>query len=523
MTTCATCTAEDDLAPVPGDDDPGKVYCPPCGRHRTGGVRAELGNLALRLEPGEYDRIRIAAEFKAREELAAAVAAQAAEAGRLAPEFRVADHVLDFGGLLAMPDPEPLIDDVLDLDSTNWIIGQPGSFKSFVALDWACHVATGLPWQGKEVRKGPVLYVAAEGARGLRKRAAAWAKDRGLSPGGLRVLPMAPEVVVRGAYGALWRSPQWAAVIEFAREIGAVLIVLDTQARLSDGLDENDAGQMGAWVKQIDALKVATGAAVLTVHHTTKAGMVERGSGVVRGAADRTWMVRKEMLTAYLTLEKSKDSDDLGTMPLLMKVVDLGSDERGRPVSSLVVGREVLRPAAGGPGISIMEAMRQRERDSLSVERQRWIVQTLLQQDDPGRGSTRADLWRAYCDLSESLPKDSPGRMGRTVFFSVITQLLTPREDPNRPGETYQMVYLAAGGRLTLDDPSGGQSGKDRGMVERMLAADIGQSAASAPSVRELRTSLTSDFNPFRPDSAEPPPDGKVSRTRVRDTLADSR
>lgn len=43
------------------------------------------------------------------------------------------------------------------------IYGHPSSGKSFLALDIAMHVALGWDWNGLRVRKGLVVYVAAEG------------------------------------------------------------------------------------------------------------------------------------------------------------------------------------------------------------------------------------------------------------------------------------------------------------------------------------------------------------------------
>ena len=47
------------------------------------------------------------------------------------------------------------------------IYGPSGSFKSFLALDWACHIATGKDWDGHKVKQGAVLYVAGEGGFGV--------------------------------------------------------------------------------------------------------------------------------------------------------------------------------------------------------------------------------------------------------------------------------------------------------------------------------------------------------------------
>ncbi|MGV1006822.1 MAG: bifunctional DNA primase/polymerase, partial [Candidatus Nanopelagicales bacterium] len=85
----------------------------------------------------------------------------------------------------------PLIDGWLYQDSVARIMGKSGSYKTFVALDMACAVATKRPWFGYETDGGPVVYVGAEGARGITKRVRAWEREHyaGMRVGNLRILP----------------------------------------------------------------------------------------------------------------------------------------------------------------------------------------------------------------------------------------------------------------------------------------------------------------------------------------------
>lgn len=48
------------------------------------------------------------------------------------------------------------------------------------------------------------------------------------------------------------------------------MIILDTLARCFGGNDENDARDMGAFIRGCDELKRRTGATVLVVHHSGK-------------------------------------------------------------------------------------------------------------------------------------------------------------------------------------------------------------------------------------------------------------
>lgn len=386
----------------------------------------------------------------------------------------IASQVLTYDELMALPDPEPLIDDVLDLDSANWIIGQPGSFKSFFSLDMACHVATGRNWRGKGVRKGPVLYVCAEGARGIRKRVAAWAKKYGEVPQNLRMLPVAVQSVEAYAYGRMELTAQWREVIDVARGMGAVLIVLDTQARLTEGLDENAAKEMGVWVKAVDELKRATRGCVLVVHHTTKTGDTERGSSAIRGAADRTWLVEKSGMTALLSNPKSKDSGDSGFFSVDMEEIDLGLDQRGRPVNSLVLGADKVRDV--GPNGDVLTATRARDLRAKLNDNQRWVVQTLVGMDEPTTefdkgGATRSEIRFAMDELrlEQGLEK-----MPRATYYGVLKQLLEPF-----PGETKPVLFkVPKTQRLTLEDPESSlleDSQESESRTERTLSLGLGQ------------------------------------------------
>ena len=54
------------------------------------------------------------------------------------------------------------------------IYGASGSYKSFLAGSWACHVSTGRQWGGRRVAHGAVLYVVGEGGIGVPRRVKAW-------------------------------------------------------------------------------------------------------------------------------------------------------------------------------------------------------------------------------------------------------------------------------------------------------------------------------------------------------------
>ena len=62
-----------------------------------------------------------------------------------------------------------------------FIFGASGTFKSFLALDYALHRAYGMRWLGRKTKQAVPVYLAAEGGAGLIRRIKAWHMDRGMA------------------------------------------------------------------------------------------------------------------------------------------------------------------------------------------------------------------------------------------------------------------------------------------------------------------------------------------------------
>jgi hypothetical protein len=235
--------------------------------------------------------------------------------------------LVDSAGLDDIPDPDPLIgNDILFRDSLAWMVGKPGSMKSFTALDMAGCVATGEVWQGYRVSQGPVLFLVAEGVRGTKKRVRAWEKAMGRPMDGVSFLPIA----VQSKSGA-----QWDAFVQIAAELRPALIVLDTQARITVGVEENSNTEMGEFVAQADRLRVASGACVLIVHHIGRHGDTGRGATTVDGAVSTIIKISKDEDRVKLECQKSKDGvewDDieLRAVPMAESVVLAVQDPTNR-------------------------------------------------------------------------------------------------------------------------------------------------------------------------------------------------
>jgi RecA-family ATPase len=67
----------------------------------------------------------------------------------------------------ALSDPgNEFIEGILDEGGLSVNYGDSGSGKTFVTTDLGFHVGAGIDWNGKKVRRGLVVYVAAEAASG---------------------------------------------------------------------------------------------------------------------------------------------------------------------------------------------------------------------------------------------------------------------------------------------------------------------------------------------------------------------
>lgn len=260
--------------------------------------------------------------------------------------------LLDSAELESIPEPVPLVKGVLYLDSLAWLIGRPGAGKSFVALDLAGAVGTGAIWQDAPTTQGGVLYLAAEGATGVKQRVRAWESASGHRMDGVRFLPRAVQAADAG---------QWAAFVELARELQPSLIVIDTQARVTVGMEENSATDMGQFVERLEELRRACGACVLVVHHQGRSGEHMRGSTALEGAANTVIRVTKEDDIVELECSKQKDAVEFDKISL--RLVQYGSSA----ILSLIFGETPQRTDTLTVRRMLMDWWNSHETDWVSV------------------------------------------------------------------------------------------------------------------------------------------------------------
>jgi hypothetical protein len=200
-----------------------------------------------------------------------------------------------------LPPLTPLVDGVAFLPGESVIFSPPKTGKTFVALDLALSVATGVDFMGRPVKQAKVLYIVAEGVGGLGVRVAAWCRhhDRDDIDG----------VAFLTTPVNLLDEEHVAALLEIAAELGAELVVIDTLARCIPGADENSAKDVGRAVAALDRIRDATGH-VLTVHHAGKdAARGMRGSSALLGGVDTVIELVGDPLALRIEVTDQKDAD----------------------------------------------------------------------------------------------------------------------------------------------------------------------------------------------------------------------
>ncbi len=281
--------------------------------------------------------------------------------------------------LLSLPAPTWMIDPIMPQGGLVGLYGPPGSFKSFVAIDWALSVATGYLWQGLPTERGYVLYIAAEGGTGIGQRALSWLTERGISPAEANNVAWLTEAIPVYA-----ESEDMDILLERVNEevkIQPGLVIVDTLARCFDG-DENTQLDMGRFVRGIDRMRQEFQATVIVVHHTRLDGDRERGNTALRGAADTMIATHRSGKSDKFTLEctKQKDAIEFETLALRMQQVE--------GTSSAVVGKRAL---------------------DKSIQRQAQMLAIL--QD---AGNLKADDWFSLTE---------PLKIPRSTFFYDIARL----------------------------------------------------------------------------------------------------
>ena len=230
---------------------------------------------------------------------------------------------------------EMFIKGTLGVGEFTTISGLPGTGKSVIVTDMACHVAGGKEWHGKKVKQGLVVYVAAERKKLTERRMMAFRMRHDVHN--------VPLLVIGGRLDFTRDLTDARALIAAIREAETITgqkciwVIVDTLTRVFGAGDQNASKDMVRFVQACDEIVSEVGTHVTAIHHSAWSG--ERGKGAIDldGAVDASFMVKKDHGKYKLICDGTNDGDEGDILAFTMDSVTIGEDEDGEPTTAPVV------------------------------------------------------------------------------------------------------------------------------------------------------------------------------------------
>lgn len=252
--------------------------------------------------------------------------------------------IIRFGDIQPTTDTLDFVENLLGLSAMSVVYGESNSGKTFWCTNLALFIAAGWEWSQRAVDRYGVIYCALEGSHGIKNRVAAFKVEYGLGEADL------PFGVVTVALNILAGDDTSALIDAINAEALAIgfktgLIVMDTLSRAMAGGNENAPDDMGALVRNGDLIRQGTGAHLMWVHHSGKdQAKGARGHSLLRAATDTEIEISAEGSARMARVTKQREFECSGVFPFSLKVIEIGTNRRGKPITSCVVVTEDERP-----------------------------------------------------------------------------------------------------------------------------------------------------------------------------------
>lgn len=320
---------------------------------------------------------------------------------------------------------EWLVYNVFTACAVSLIVGPSQHGKSFFAVEYGMCVARGEEFFGHPTVQGGVLYIAAESGGGIKKRLRAY-RSWNEVPAGTDI----PFNFLPGKFNLFAGDDDTNALIEdgrhwnelFKEEFGVPLrlIVVDTFSAATPGADENSARDITPVLARAVRISEELGVAVTIVHHANAGGTKPRGHTAIFANVENVVSVELSEKRVdedgrqirYAKVTKQKDAEAGATWPFVLRAVEVGRDQMGKPVTSCVCvppnqDIDVSGPADGGFGAS---------------ERDRQFLQCVLD-------AIRQDGQSPPTDLP------CPGRITMAVTVNAVKKLFWSRYSAGEEGD----------------------------------------------------------------------------------------
>lgn len=304
---------------------------------------------------------------------------------------------------------KPFIKGTIMQNEVTILVGPPGSYKTFLALDWAMSIASPARdmWQGRKIQEHcPVLYVTNEGVAGLDKRVRAWRKAWKSLGDEMFNVHIPPEPLWDRKLG----MPALEEVAQLACATKSKLIVFDTLSSLFGGIGENGAEDIALITNRLAALRNQHGLASLVIHHSPKSNPDDaRGSGALKGNTDAMVVMNRNGAAATIKTAKVKDDADW-SLQVRPQQVSLGSDDEGNPISSLILESGRSLEAEKSLKAQVLDAIPSPPESVTSAK-----VRLALGLDE----SSHTQVTRAISQLINEDVVEQCGKTGRSPLYSL--------------------------------------------------------------------------------------------------------
>jgi hypothetical protein len=340
------------------------------------------------------------------------------------------------------PEPAHRVEGLIPANAATLVVAQRKTGKTTFNLNLARAFLTGEDFLGRfavEPIAGRVSILNFEVAGAQLGR---WAADVGIDPDRLHL------VNLRGRRNPLAHPADRAALAELLRSLQVETLIVDPFGRAYTGQSQNDAGEVGAWLTDLDTFaRTEVGVTDLILNaHAGWDGERTRGASALEDWAD-----------SIITLTRGKEDDDGRYMRAIGRDVDVDEDGLTYDVST----RSLTMAGTGS------------RRTRASVERSEFLISAVhgVITASPGfNGSQVGDTLRRQkvafrkgdenkalaAAVNDGLLRMEPGPRGAKLYY--------PNDIPRRPPTSPAGVLTTSpgpllyggpgeGGRTTLDLP----------------------------------------------------------------------
>ncbi|MCC5856210.1 MAG: AAA family ATPase [Idiomarina sp.] len=293
-----------------------------------------------------------------------------------------------------------LVDNYFEKNSVSMLFGEPGTYKSFLAMDLAFCVANGIEWNGNAVAQGDVLYIAGEGESGIQKRFKALEDKYDLAPQHICISSKPAQLT------SLTSVQEVLGAIENAG-VDPVLIVVDTLHRNFGDGDENSSSDFGKVMRHLDEIRVVTKATILLIHHSGHGDKSHgRGSSSIRGSLDSEYKLVKKGTGAELKCCKMKEFEQPQSLHFKLEQVQVKLPQ-GKECSAYL---ELVDPSAIAPKPSREQVVFQALETAIKANGVPISPNVTGNRPElTNKKWVAVDEWKqqSYNDLAQDLPKKS--------------------------------------------------------------------------------------------------------------------